>query len=527
MDRFFTNTDKNIFALRNLPEVVKGALFSRYSRSPKGLREILRDEFIGELELPDRGESDDTIASQKAEEFYDRVLIGYGDDSVGELGGAHIACEAISNIAALAIEDSRLGISFLEKSTRYVAFDRKVDGKYQYYRNPSIAESGYLPMYETAMDILFDTYSELIEPVTNWVKTQHPQDENTSDRAYHSAAKAKALDLLRGLLPLGTLTNVGMFGNGRAFEYLLIKLMASPHPELNAIASEMQTELDKVIPSFVKRAKSDRGHQYVNYLRNIAESLASRQQLYTPEPSEPSVTLVDYDEDAEHKVLTAILYPLLMKSWDHALSESANISKDLAKKLLDDYIGDRQSRFHRPGRALEEAYYTFDIVSDIGAYRDLHRHRVCTQERQRFTIRHGYSIPKELDLAGVSDRYCYAMDNAAWTFVNIERELPTDAQYIVPFGFNVRWKLKLNLREAYHLIELRSSKQGHSSYRKIAQEIYKSILAVHPTLAAGIKFVDMNYYFFERLEAEQKLDLKNKNVINTKTNQRNDNIPKD
>jgi thymidylate synthase ThyX len=248
---FVTDLDAPIFGLRNLPEVVKGALFSRYSRSDKSLRRILLDEFIqapesgfaaivGEYAPGDAANAvqaaEQLVAVRQAEAFYERVLIGYGDDSVAELGGAHVACEGVSNIAAKALEDSRIGISPLEKSTRYVVFNRKVDGRYRYAREPRIMASRHAARYEAALDGLFDAYSALLEPTIAHVRARAPRDAGTSERAYNSATRAKACDLLRGLLPMATLTNVGLFGNGRAFEYLLTRLYAAPLDELRALA---------------------------------------------------------------------------------------------------------------------------------------------------------------------------------------------------------------------------------------------------------------------------------------------------
>src|SRR6266540_6315401 len=284
---FVTDLDAPIFGLRNLPEVVKGALFSRYSRTDKSLRRILLDEFI---QAPESGFAaivgavrdaqrapggEQIVAVRQAEAFYERVLIGYGDDSVAELGGAHVACEGVSNIAAKALEDSRIGISPLEKSTRYVVFNRKVDGRYRYLREPAIMASRHAADYETVLDGLFETYSALLEPTIAFVRARTPRAEGTSERAYASATRAKACDLLRGLLPMATLTNVGLFGNGRAFEYLLTKLYAAPLDELGELAGSMQLALDALIPSFVKRAKSERGRAQQEYLRSMREKVAT------------------------------------------------------------------------------------------------------------------------------------------------------------------------------------------------------------------------------------------------------------
>lgn len=520
---FVTNLDQTVFGLINLPEVIKGALFSRYSRSEKSLRHILLKEFIqateanfneiaGEIKVT----NNQLIATQKAEDFYHRVLIGYGDDSVAELGGAHLACEYISNIAAKILEDARLGISPLEKSTRYVTFNQKVNGQYLYYREPSIMASKYAQLYEETLDNLFDTYTNLIDQLLPWVQAQTPQDENTSKRAYNNATKAKTLDILRGLLPMATLTNVGLFGNGRSFEYLLVKLASSPHQEIRELGQKMQSELDKMIPSFVKRAKSERGLEYANYLKENRENTANLTNQYLtvgangrlPLQNNNIVELIDYDQDAELNIITAILYPHSNLNLTQVQDIVKNLTNEDKTKIIQQYIGDRKVRFHRPGRAFEEAYYTFDLLADIGAYRDLHRHRVLTQERQNYTTKHGYIIPEEIKKSGLTNIYCHALEKANQTYKIIAQELPEAAQYVVPFAYKIRWKIKLNLREIYHLVELRSARQGHPSYRFIAQEMYRKIKEIHPTLVAGMSFVDLNDYDLERLASEQKIDQK-------------------
>jgi thymidylate synthase ThyX len=479
---FVTNLDRPVFGFRNLPEVVKGALFSRYSRSQKGLRRILLDE-----------------------------LIGYGDDSVAELGGAHIACEGISNIAAKALEDSRLGISPLEKSTRYVPFNKKVNGRYLYYREPSIMASSHAARYEATLDHLFDTYTALTESLLRWVQACTPKEAATSERAYANATRAKTLDLLRGLLPMATLTNVGLFGNGRAFEYLLVKLAASPHSEVQELGLAIQQELDQMIPSFVKRAKTERGQQYVRYLatnRDRTTALAQKLTENLPSKSSSLVDLVEYDPDAEVKIVAAILYPQTDLGFEQLTAYAASLSAAEKLEIINTYVGERAVRFHHPGRAFEETYYTFDVLADLGAYRDLHRHRVLTQERQRYTVQHGYEVPPEIVAANLDEPYRQALDKAAETTKQIRPDLPEAAQYVVPFAYRVRWRMKLNLREAYHFIELRSSRQGHPGYRAIAQAMYQQIQVVHPVLVANMHFVDLNDYALERLAAEQRLDAK-------------------
>jgi thymidylate synthase ThyX len=516
---FVTNVDRPIFCLHNLPEVVKGALFARYSRSTKSLRRLLLDEFINTPESGFQaivGSSGDdpaarVVAVKAAEAFYERVLIGYGDDSVAELGGAHIALEGISNIAAKLVEDSRLGLSPLEKSTRYVRFDLPGPDGYRYLHRPLPADDPRNADYHAALDTLFATYSALIAPVQAWIQQGHPRDEGTTPRAYQTATLAKTFDLLRGLLPMATQTNVGLYGNGRAYEYLLTRLRATPFAEAHALADAMQHELEQVIPAFVKRSRNERGQRHAAYLAELHDAAAARAaalQVLPATDHEPTVRLVDYDHDAELRLTAALLYPHLDLPLDAVTELAAALPADEQQRVLQAGLGQRRSRFERPGRAFEEPYYSFDILADIGAYRDLQRHRILTQERQRFTVQHGYEVPPELYAAGVADQFSAALDSAAALVRRIAADQPDLAQYAVPFAFRVRWRVKLNLREAYHLIELRSQRQGHPAYRRVAQQMFAAIAAVHPNLAAGMQFVDQQEYALERLAAEQRLDQK-------------------
>ena len=283
---FFTNLDSNVFGLK-LPQEVAGALFSRYSRSTKSLRRTFLDEFLGDPELAlkdllgaQTSASDDSAALKKARAFYDRVLVGYGDDSVAQLGGAHIACENISNVAAKLLEDARIGIAPLEKSTRYVRFDQKdANGDYLFYREPKIMVSRHRDEYLRVMNLLFDTYSRQMEPILQCIGKSLPieqlevrdpttgkglsydeakRDERLkrwAESAYRATVRAHACDVLRSYLPAATLTNVGIFGVGQAFEYLLSKMYSHELSEAKELARAMHGELNQLIPSFVKRAQ--------------------------------------------------------------------------------------------------------------------------------------------------------------------------------------------------------------------------------------------------------------------------------
>jgi len=508
LERYFTNLDRPVFGLRNLPEVVKGALFSRYSRTEKSLRRVLLDEFIND---PDSGfagiaggaqTQDDMVAVRRAEEFYERVLVGYGDDSVAELAGAHVALERVSILAAKALEDSRIGISPLEKSTRYVRFDRPgPDGRRLYYRGEELRHAAYEP----AADGLFDAYSGMLEPLTEAIRSRYPIDEGETERAWKSATRAKALDLLRGLLPAGTLTNLGLFGNGRAFEYLITKLSANELPECEALATDLHRELSAVIPAFVKRALDEKyGAPAAERIRRIRAGL---KELVPSQPSPlggegtgPSVKLVGFDPDAERKVVQAALF-----QYSDEPLEAIDVD---AGAVLETLMSDRANRRQRAPRALEHAQYKFEIVANFAAYRDLHRHRMLTQERQLLGTSLGFDLPSDLEDLGMASRFSAAIENAAGAHEALRRDLgPALAQYVVPLAFRVRWYFRVNLREIYHLCELRTTPQGHQDYRRVAQEMFRLVSEAQPRLARFATFVDMGPGDeLERRKSERRID---------------------
>ena len=252
--RYFTNLDGPVFALVNLPEVVKGALFARYSRSAKSLRRLFLDEFIGELDVAGDQTVDATVGLQRAEDLYEKVFFEYGDDSVAQLGGVHLACEQASNLLTKILEWGRLA-SYLEQSTRYIAYDARLGGRYRYYRDPAILSSPFGTRYVGDLDRLFDTYAQLVDAVQDHVRAVVPKQAGDSDFVYRQATRAKALDAVRGVLPAASTSNVGIYGSGQAFESLLLRLRTHPLPEARTYGELMLHELRKVIPSFLRRCR--------------------------------------------------------------------------------------------------------------------------------------------------------------------------------------------------------------------------------------------------------------------------------
>lgn len=527
----FSNVDGQVFAITTPRQVDRGALMSRYSRTDKTMRRVFLDEFARN---PNRGE-----------EFYRRVLLEYGDDSVAELGEAQVAVEGISNIAAKKIEDRRVGLSYLEKSSRYVAFNQKIGGYYRYAREDSIMSSSHADRYIEACDHSFDTYSKSIQPLHTFLKESEPidrfsffdsmsqkeipfgnlrvdKDIEAAKRIYSMSIKAKALDILRGLLPASAMTNIGITGNGRAFEYLLTLMYGSKLKEIRSLASQLFNELNSVIPSFVRRANDKYGQalqEYTLKTKSAIDDLAKVHLLGIPSEEEPElVRLIDYKDnsEAEVNVISAILYEQAQGQSLHRITKYVkSMSIEERNKVIRTYTEFRTSRRHRPGRAFEMVDYTFELFTNFGIFRDLHRHRVLTLERQLLSTRHGYDLPQELVDLGLDKDFRDCMYLSKHVYEEVAKTMPEEAQYVVNFAYRYPYFVKMNLREACHMIELRTAPQGHPDYRIACQKIYNEIKRVHPQLSQGIKFVDMNRYQLERFDAEKKSEKKKQQVTGT------------
>ncbi len=507
--RYFTNLDGPVFALVNLPEVVKGALFARYSRSPKSLRRLFLDEFVGDLDITGDQSVDATIGLARAEELYEKVFFEYGDDSVAQLGGVHLACEQASNLLTKVLEWGRL-MSYLEQSTRYISYDARLGGRYRFYRDPAILSSRYGTRYVGDMDRLFDAYSVLVNRVTDHVRATVPRDPADSDLVYRTATRAKALDAVRGVLPAASLSNVGIYGSGQAFEALLIRMRAHPLPEARHYAELMLHELRKVIPSFLKRVDlPDRGGRWSAYLGATRERTAELVDSIfggVPVDAAPSVRLVDFDPAAEDKLLTAVCYAHTQLPESQIAERVKVLGPTERLALLRAYVGDRENRRHRPGRAFERVDYRFDVLSDYGSFRDLQRHRMLTIEWQALTPNHGYVRPELVEQAGGADMFDDAMARSAALYDVLKDEFPQQAPYAVSMAYRMRYSMQFNAREAMHLLELRSSPQGHPSYRAVAIEMHRLIAeqAGHTAIAGAMSHMTTVAPELERLEAERR-----------------------
>ena len=485
----FTNLDQPVFCLVNLPETVKGALFARYSRYPGTLRRLFLEEFAGEVPSGER--PFDGIEGERAAGLYERVFMGYGDDSIAQVGGAHVACEWVSNVLTKVLQRGRLA-AYLEQSTRYIPYDQPIpspEGGFRYYRDDRLGEP-----YRAAMDEVFEIYSRGLEEVQSWAAERWPRADEP-EAAWRRSIRAKALDLMRGLLPAATLSHVGMYASGQAYEQLLLRMAASPLPEAREFGGMILTELSKVIPSFVARVeRPDRGGEWIAYLsarREAGERAAARLGLDRPTAADaPSVELIDV-QGGEEDLLAASLF-------ESSATAEAEIRRSIETmdpmergELIAELVGDRANRRHRPGRGWEAVRYRFEIVSDYGGFRDLQRHRMLTCQWQRLGPHLGAGIPDEIRDAGFGPDYERALELSRAEFERLDGEgLPDAAPYALCLGYRIRYLLDLNAREAMHLIELRSGREGHPTYRAVAQAMHERIASVHPAIAAAMTHVD-------------------------------------
>jgi thymidylate synthase ThyX len=506
--RYFTNIDRPVFALINLPETVKGALFARYSRSAKSLRRLFLDEFADDLG-PEP--SPRAMGQARAERLYQRVFSEYGDDSVAQLGGVHLAVEDASNILTKVLERGRL-MAYLEQSTRYVPYTEQRDGAWRFLIPAELHGSPLRAEFTATLNAAFATYARWIDPMRDWFERRYPKAPADSEGVYRAAIRAKALDTLRGLLPAATQSNLGIYGTGQAYESLLLRMRAHPLTEVRETAGAILTELRLVIPAFLTRVdQPDRGERWTTYLADTRDQTAAIAERLTggrsARPSGPEVTLTEFDPDGETKVVAAALYPASAHSDEELIEIARRLTPDERADVLRACAGDRTNRRHKPGRAFERTHYRFDILADYGAFRDLQRHRLLTIEWQALTPHHGFVEPEAAIEAGLDAEWRAVMERSAALYDRLASAgLGAVAPYAVSMAYRVRFVMDMNAREAMHVIELRTAPAGHPAYRRICQQMHRLIAeaAGHRALAAVMRFADHSVVELERLQQERR-----------------------
>lgn len=518
---FATNLDGLVTCLRNLPPEIVGALCSRASRASGYLLRVLHDEYLAPIlngedlnlarilrETVDflnyRGFKK-VLNNQRAQSFYARWLAQYGDDSISQITGTHVVFWGISQVAMKFVEDQRIGLEPIEKSTRFVNFGKKREGKYLYYRPyPDLERLGLKDEYISVMDNLFDTYVALLPPLMKWLKDNFDEKESVLEK--------KAFDALRGLLPMATLGQVAFRGNAQAFEYLINRTAKHQLGELRWLAEALKQELDQEIPSLLLRLEEEKSQKYQTYLTERHKAV--RELLFDADffPETTGVRLIEYDPLAEAQILAGIIFEESCCSWDAAINRAKNMRVYERRKLFAAYLFNRDARWQKVGRAFENSYLRFEIVMDIGAYRDLHRHRMMTQERQRFSTYHGYEIPSEIQESCLRRPFSEALDKVDTLFRKLEYEDVELAQYVVPLAYKIRFYEWQNFRQFFWETELRTTSQGHPNYRFIEQEKYRLVKEKFP-LVAEFMLVDMNTYSVARRGTEEKIQEKEKKIL--------------
>jgi thymidylate synthase ThyX len=499
---YVTSLDAPVFVLKNLPEEVVAVLFAYYSRSREDLRSnllrLLQDQGLdlARVSVAPQDEAELALARQKAKEFHEKWVVGYGHASVAEHAVAHVAIEEVSILASKVIEDARLA-SYTEKSTRYVPFPRA------YYSAPELpgeAAQGY----RTVMERLFEAYEELLPQVTARVMETADRGQFKTDTGFKNSCCAQACDALRYLLPAATHTNIGLTANARILEHLISKLLSHPLQEARQTGERIKDEATKVIPTLIKYARpSAYAGETPPALRSLAGELLTGDGAASAGADTP-VVLAQSPEDAEARLAAAILYEFTDGPYEWVWERVRSLSRRDHERVIDEYLqrrrtyGDPEHGYTDPPlRSLEHLYFTFDILVDFGAYRDIQRHRMATQTAQRLTCAHGYDVPELLEECGFRGRFERAMEAAACAWEQLAADYPEEAQYVVPLAYRKRVLFTWNLRELHHFISLRSARQGHLSYRRIAWQVHAELEKAHPFLARFIK-VDTKDYTMAR-----------------------------
>ena len=509
---YFTNIDQPVFALTNLPETVKGALFARYSRSAKSLRRLFLDEFLDQMAVAPAASA---VGVERAERLYQKVFNEYGDDSVAQLGGVHLAVEDASNLLTKVLERGRL-MAYLEQSTRYVPYTERRSGAWRYLVPAELDGHPLRPKFIETLNATFETYARWIDPMRAWFERRHPKAPGDSDGVYRSAIRAKALDTLRGLLPAATQSNLGIYGTGQSYEMLLLRMRAHPLAEARATADLMLAELRRIIPAFLTRVdQPERGGRWTTYLADIRDrtaEMAARVDSACGAPaSADEVTLTDFDPDGELKVVAAALYASSSRSDAELIAASRAMTTGEREAVLRACLGERTNRRHKPGRSFERTSYRFDVLTDYGAFRDLQRHRLLTLDWQTLTPRHGYTEPEAIAEAGGQIEWREAMDRSADLHdALVTAGLAPVAPYAVSMAYRVRFVMDMNAREAMHVIELRTAPAGHPAYRRVCQQMHRLIgdVAGHHAIAQAMRFADHSTVELERLQEERRIEAK-------------------
>lgn len=504
LNYFFTNLNNPIFVTTHFNPEVWALMQARYSRSQMGMREsflkLLKEDpenFKALYEEIQKTEGSIAMnhATEKAIKFMEKWVLGYGHSSIAEGAVIGLGLEGVSILATKVIEDNRLS-SFCEKSTRYVSFKRS-----SFYMDMDLKNSEFNTEISEMLDFLFETYSELHEPVLEYVKKNAPLSSETSSAAWERACGSRRFDAIRYLLPACTKTSLGWTVNARELTHAISKFLSHPLKEMNLLGEKIKSESLKTLPSLLKHAdKKDYFVDTRNQMMSVAKEINFTNSL------RENVELVSGPNDGDEKIISSILYQYKNESFTDILNGVRQMNIEDKQVVLDSYLN-KMKDFDHPLRGLEHVSFTFDIVMDYGAFRDLQRHRICTQTNQMFSSDLGYDVPEDIVNSGVEAKYREAMELAKRVYEKVRIKFPVQAQYLLPLGFKKRFLVTMNLRELHHLIKIRTTPLAHPSYRKIAFKIYNLVKEKYPFLS---QYIVCNFHQEDlgRLKAEEKTEEK-------------------
>lgn len=482
LEEAVTDSTGDVYVFKDtLSPTMIAAAMARLSRRSDDMRVTILDEFAS--------------AAGKDEKLLQRVITAYGDDSVQQLVGLHFVVENASNLLTKKLEWGRLA-AYLEQSTRYIYFDQKNEaGKYRYF-TPDHFDNDTKKIYNDSMDTIFDKYSEMVRSLTDYVQQNSTVPASERDIAWKGATRAQACDAIRPVLPVATQATVGVYASGQALESLIMHLQSDPLPEAQATGKRLLDEARKVLPTFLERAdRPDRGGALIAYRANTAKSVRDIANELLPTnygQHEEVVRLNDVWPRNEFDLIPDMLYEHSHLSLEELREAVADWSYAKKSQVFETYMGERLNRRHKPGRALEKAHYSWDLVCDYGIFRDLQRHRMVDDlQWQQLTPRYGYEIPELVEEAGLTNLFEECFDLSLGLYSELQASgYDLEAQYATLLGHRMRWKITYNAREAFHFHELRTSPQGHPGYRKLVLQMHEKLTQAHPLMAEAMKFVN-------------------------------------
>lgn len=507
-----TSLNGNVYAFSDeMSPVTIAAAMARLSRRADDMRITILDEFSNSTK-------------KKDEALLKRVITAYGDDSVQQLVGQHVVVEGASNLLTKKLEWGRLA-SYLEQSTRYIFFDQKDEqGRYKYVIPSSLKGSAFTS-YVEINDQIFDIYSSMVRELTEYVRSNSDVPEAERDMAWKGATKAQACDAVRPVLPVATKATVGIFASGQALESLIMHLLSDELVEARETGEKMLTESRKVLSTFLERAdKPERGGAAIAYRANTREAMKQLAEEKLPQSyateTEP-VELNNYSPKNEFDLVADMLYEHSSLPLRDIQNEVAQWSYADKEEVFKSYMGERLNRRHKPGRALEKAHYSWDLVCDYGIFRDLQRHRMVEDlVWQQLTPRYGYDVPQLIEDAGLTEQFekCFDLSLKLHSML-IESGYEYEAQYATLLGHKMRWKISYNARQAFHFHELRTTPHGHPGYRKLVRQMHEKVAEKHPLIAEAIKFVNQDEDpALTRLAAERATQYKLEKLDTNSTN---------